>query len=110
MQVVAIMMVRDEDDVLAFTLEHLLAEQVDRIVVADNLSVDGTHEILEDYATVFPVTIVDDPVLRYSQSAKMTALAGSHCAEGSSRIAYALTTDLPGPRGTPRPRSACGRG
>lgn len=81
MNVVAILMVRDEADVIGFNLEHLLAEQVDRIVVADNRSVDDTRKILDDYAARFStVSVVDDPVVGYSQNLKMTALARAHCA------------------------------
>ena len=45
-------------------LVHLLAQGVDKIVVADNRSVDGTREILES----LPVTVIDDPEVGYYQS------------------------------------------
>ena len=84
--VVAVMMVRDEEDILGYTLEHLLAEGVDRIVVANNRSTDGTADILKLYADPnfgnFPVTVVDDPHIMYTQSNKMTDLARSTCKEG----------------------------
>ncbi len=82
MRVVAVMMVRDEGDIIAYTLEHLLAEQVDEIVIANNRSVDATLPILLEYAQAFPVTVVDDPVIGYWQATKMTNLARDHCAEG----------------------------
>lgn len=70
MTVVGISMVRDEADIIGDILGHMVA-QVDHVIVADNLSVDGTRDVLE----AFDVTIVDDPDPAYYQSAKMTALA-----------------------------------
>lgn len=66
----AIAMVRDEADIIATTVTHML-EQCDEVIVADNNSVDGTREILE----ALPVTVVDDPEVAYHQSAKMSRLA-----------------------------------
>lgn len=79
MAVVAVMMVRDEADIVGTTIRHLL-EHVDAIVVADNLSTDDTPTILDDLAgDRVRVVIDDDPA--YNQSAKMTALAARAAAE-----------------------------
>lgn len=69
-------MVRDELDVLPYTLAHLVAEGVDGLIVADNRSVDGTREWLEDFAATasIPVRVVYDNEVAYYQSRKMTAL------------------------------------
>lgn len=69
--IVAVTMVRDEEDVIGYTLAHLL-EQVDHAIVADNLSTDSTRDILEAFDRV---TVIDDPVEAYHQADKMTALA-----------------------------------
>ncbi|MCH1882344.1 glycosyltransferase family 2 protein [Agrococcus sp. ARC_14] len=69
------MMVRDEADVIAATIEHHLAEGVDRILVTDNASVDGTREILADYARAAPVTVFDDPEHRKQQAEVVTRMA-----------------------------------
>lgn len=76
MTTVGISMVRDEDDIIGFTLTHMLY-QVDHVVIADNLSRDATREVLERVARFYPgrVTIVDDYDPAHVQSAKMTALA-----------------------------------
>jgi len=64
------MLIKNEEDVIEYTIKHLLAN-VDHIIVADNGSTDGTREILE----AFPITIVDDPEVAYYQSVKTTNLA-----------------------------------
>lgn len=69
---VAVSMVRDEADIIGFTLAHLL-DQVDHAIVADNLSVDSTRQILESFGD--RVTVIDDQDPGYWQSQKMTRLA-----------------------------------
>ena len=70
--IVAVSMVRDEADIIGWTLGHMLT-QVDHAIIADNLSVDATRQILESYGD--RVTIVDDTERGYYQSVKMTRLA-----------------------------------
>lgn len=75
MSVCAIAMVRDEEDVIESFVRHMLAN-VDEMIVADNISADGTRPILDRLADEFPqFSVVDDPQLAYLQSRKMTALA-----------------------------------
>ena len=69
-------MVRNEADILELTCRHLLNEGVDHLLVADNLSTDGTSEILDRLAAEdLPITVVDDADPAYRQSEKMTVLA-----------------------------------
>lgn len=71
--VVGIAMVRDELDVLPYTLLHMLT-QVDGVLIADNGSRDGTGywlRGLEDDR----IRVVDDPEVGYFQSRKMSVLA-----------------------------------
>lgn len=76
MTVVAVTMVRDEEDVIRSTVAHML-DEVDAVVVADNLSTDRTREILDDLALDHGdrLEIVDDLDPAYEQSRKMTGLA-----------------------------------
>lgn len=74
--IVGICMVKNEQDVLDTVLRHLLAEGVDHLIVADNLSTDNTPLILQDLVTEDePITVVQDPVLAYTQDTKMSRLA-----------------------------------
>jgi glycosyltransferase involved in cell wall biosynthesis len=76
-----IAMVRDEADIVEHTVSQMLT-QVDRVIVADNGSVDGTREILER----LDVTVVDDPDPAYYQSRKMTTLAHLAAAQGAEWV------------------------
>lgn len=75
MTLVLTLMVRDEADIIAAMLEHHLAHGVDHILVTDNGSVDGTREILAEYAQIAPLTVFDDPVHRKQQSEVVTRMA-----------------------------------
>lgn len=77
MSVAAISMVRDEADIVATTVAHMLT-QVDHVIVADNGSIDGTRDLLAD----LDVEVIDDPEQGYYQSRKMTALAARARAAG----------------------------
>ncbi|SFS14128.1 Glycosyl transferase family 2 [Agrococcus baldri] len=81
MTAVLTLMVRDEADIIAAMLEHHLAHGIDRILVTDNGSVDGTREILDAYARVAPVTVFDDLEHRKQQSEVVTRMARLAAAE-----------------------------
>lgn len=82
--IIGVSMVRDEADVIGYTLAHLLAEGVDRVIVADNLSTDDTPEILRGFGE--RVTVVDDPDPAYLQADKMTRLARLASDEGADWV------------------------
>lgn len=78
--VAAISMMRDEEDVAADVIKHLIEERVDVVIVSDNNSTDSTREQLEDLVTWAEacgshLIVIDDPEEGYYQSRKMTALA-----------------------------------
>jgi len=77
MKVWGITMVRDEEDIIGYTLRHMISEGMDGLIVADNLSSDHTRDILEEIKREAPiqVLILDDKELGYYQSRKVTALA-----------------------------------
>lgn len=81
MTVIGIAMVKDEADIIAITVRHMLT-QVDHVIIADNGSSDGTRDIL----TGLDVELVDDPDPAYYQSAKMGALAARAHEQGATWI------------------------
>ena len=70
MAVVAVSTVRNAADIIGPVVRHMLT-QVDAVIVADNLSDDGTRDILDS----LPVTVVDDMEPAHWQGAKQTFLA-----------------------------------
>jgi glycosyltransferase involved in cell wall biosynthesis len=74
-RVIGVTMVRDEADIIATTIRHML-DQCDGVIVADNRSLDGTSEILAELAAEHSGLVVyHDDEVAYDQSRKMTALA-----------------------------------
>lgn len=71
------MLVRDEADIVAYTIHHLFVEGVDRVYVRDNLSTDGTAQQLAYLASQYGsrLNFGTDTEIGYFQSAKTTALA-----------------------------------
>lgn len=73
--VVGIAMAKDEEEIVGTTVSWMLT-QVDHVIVADNMSDDGTRKILDEIAAENDrLTVVDDFEKGYYQGAKMTALA-----------------------------------
>lgn len=81
MNVVAVTMVRDEEDIIGTTVGHMLS-QVDSVIVADNGSTDATRAICE----ALGADVRDDPDPGYYQSRKMSALAQSALEAGADWI------------------------
>lgn len=71
----AVTMVKNEIDILPYTLAHLDMEGIDGLVVADNLSEDGTWEWLQSYRPRCQLDLVRDTDPAYYQGEKMTGLA-----------------------------------
>lgn len=83
MSVIGLAMVRDEADVIEHTVRHMLAQDLDLVVVADNLSTDGTREILDAIVQEgYRLVVVDDPDPAYRQSEKMTEMANTWATTG----------------------------
>lgn len=73
--VVMTLMVRDEIDILAPWLEYHLMQGLDRIIVTDNASVDGTYELLRTYADRGLIDLRTHPVHDKKQFAVVTQMA-----------------------------------
>lgn len=91
--VAAVMMVKDEVDIVGITLRHL-AEQVDFVLVADNGSTDGTRDLLDDLARDLPITVLDDPDPAYYQSEKVSRLAHLAHDEGADWVVPADADEI----------------
>ena len=82
----AVTMVKNEADIIGHSIEHLLAEGVDHVLVADNLSDDGTLDVLRRLAQHAPLTILHDRLPTFYQGEKMTRLARLATAAGAEWI------------------------
>lgn len=68
-----ICMVRDGGDIIGATVRHMLT-QVDRVIVADNLSTDNTRDVLDSIGSD-RLTVIDDNDPAHRQGTKTTAMA-----------------------------------
>lgn len=79
-------MVKNEQDIIKHVIEHTLT-QVDRVIVADNMSSDDTRDILELIALEDDrLSIIDDNDPAYEQSRKMTKLANQAISLGADYV------------------------
>ncbi len=69
------LMVRDEADVIRAMLEHSFAQGIDLIIATDNGSIDGTTEILEEYARNGRLILRHDPVHMKQQHTTVSQMA-----------------------------------
>lgn len=81
MTVTAISIVKDEADIIAATVGHMLT-QVDEVIIADNMSTDGTRDLLE----VSGATVLTDNDPAHYQSRKMGWLAGIAANRGAEWV------------------------
>jgi len=82
----AVGVVRDEEDIVETVVANLLGQGVERVVVADNLSSDGTTAILERLARSEPVTVLADRLAAHYQAEKVTLLAHEATRAGAGWI------------------------
>jgi hypothetical protein len=82
----AVGLVKDEADIIETTIDHLFAEGVERVVVAENGSSDGTPTLLRDLARRHALTVVSDRLAAYYQRQKVTRLARAAARAGAGWI------------------------
>lgn len=74
MSTAAVLLIRDEADIIEHVLRHTLAT-VDQAFVADGGSTDGTIEIVQELAAELPIVLSHDTELGWYQSRKCSRLA-----------------------------------
>jgi len=82
----AVGIVRDEADIVGTVVANLLAQGVERVVIADNLSTDGTLDVLERLARSHPVTVLRDGLAAHYQAEKTTLLARAAARAGAGWV------------------------
>jgi hypothetical protein len=81
MKLVMTLLVRDEADIIASNIEFHLDQGVDFIIATDNLSVDGTTDILRAYERRGVLRYIHQADDDYAQYRWVTAMARLACAE-----------------------------
>jgi len=75
LHVVAVMMVKDEQDIIALNLRWLRRTGFRRFVIIENGSKDGTAQAILAFRNAYPdceLVLIDDPILRHMQAEKAT--------------------------------------
>ncbi|MDT0190353.1 glycosyltransferase family 2 protein [Rothia terrae] len=86
-EVWAISVVKNEIDILPASIEHLLRQGIDRIIILDNLSTDGTSQYLHEISAQNPnIFVGTDSNPAHQQSEKMTYLATLAWSRGAKWI------------------------
>jgi hypothetical protein len=71
-KVFAILMVKDEIDVIESNIRYLQTQDIDWFYIADNISTDGTYQNLCNLSDQFKnITVIKDDTIGYYQSDKM---------------------------------------
>jgi hypothetical protein len=74
MRLVMTLLVRDEVELIRANLEFHLARGVDHVLVTDNGSVDGTRDIVEEYARAGVATVLDERSFDFQQDVWVTRM------------------------------------
>jgi hypothetical protein len=72
-KVFALLMVKNEIDVIEANIRYLQTQDIDEIFIADNLSTDGTYEAIQkiNWSEFNKIILIQDDVVGYYQSEKM---------------------------------------
>lgn len=77
LKIVATLLAKNEEDIIATTLEHHIEQGVSIFIVTDNHSSDRTKEIVSKYPEV--VELIDEPETDHNQSKWVTRMARIAC-------------------------------
>ena len=87
-RVLATLLVRDEEDIVADTIDHHLAMGVEHVLVTDHASTDGTAAILAEYVRRGRATVTHVESDRYEQAAWVTVMAREAAALGADWVVH----------------------
>lgn len=86
-QLWAVSVVRDEIDIIGATVDHLLSQGVDHVLIADHRSSDGTREALLERSAQDPrIHVVLDDQTGHFQKEKISRLAHAAWRAGASWV------------------------
>jgi len=92
-KIFAVMMVKDEIDIIEHNIDYLETQDIDHIFVANNLSSDGTGEKLIELSGKYGnITVYDDNEFAYYQPDKMNEWI-SRCYELGADIIIPIDAD-----------------
>jgi len=75
MMIIMTLLVRDEQDIIATNIDYHLSQGIDKIIITDNLSVDNTANILNEYAKAGVIQVIKEYSDDYSQHKWVTHMA-----------------------------------
>lgn len=85
------LLVRDEEDIIEWNLRYHLSMGIDHFIVTDNLSVDGTPEVLRRYRQRGVLTLLHESSDDYSQDRWVTRMA--ELAQAEQNVDWLLHSD-----------------
>ena len=86
MTVFMTLLVRDEEDILDANLKYHLEQGIEHFIITDNLSIDGTRDILSHYESCGVATVINETDNNYSQAKWVTRMASMAYAKGAHWI------------------------
>ena len=91
MSVILTLLVRNEIDIIKTHLDYHLSLGIDHIIITDNLSDDGTEEILQEYSKLDNITVLKEEEDNYAQSKWVTKMA--HYAQEKLNAEWIIHSD-----------------
>jgi hypothetical protein len=82
----AVTVVRNEEQRISGSIRRLFADGIDHVIVADNLSTDGTRDVVLELARDLPISVVSDDESAFYQGTKVSLMARAAARCGAAWI------------------------